>query len=67
MENITFHTPMGIMERKEYKHFCNKKMDLTSFFNKLEACIIEVANNNLKNSYEEEGSFSHCNADMHRY
>ena len=39
-------------------------MDLTSFFNKLEACIIEVANNNLRNSYKEEGSFIDWDVDM---
>lgn len=66
MENIPFHAPMEIMEIKEQNFFCNEKMDLTLFFNKLEACVIEVANNYLRISHKEEGSFLDWDANMHK-
>ena len=39
-------------------------MDVTLFLSKVEACIIEVENNNLRNSNKEEGSFSKWDVDM---
>ena len=51
----------GLWKQRNRIIFCNEKMDPTSFFNKLEACIIEVANNNIRKSNREEGSFSDHN------
>ena len=51
-----------IWKERNIRFFCNIKMALSYFFNKLEACISEVGNNNLKNSYKEEGSFSDWDA-----
>lgn len=41
-------------------------MDPKSFFNKVEACIIKVANNNLRKSYKEKCLFIGWDADMHK-
>lgn len=47
-----------IWKERNRRIFNDSEMDLPSFLNKIEASIIEVMNNHLRNVVKEEGSFS---------
>ena len=56
MENFSIHTSMGNKERNRII-FANKSLNLTSFLNKVEPCIIEIENNLHSHSHAIVTSF----------
>lgn len=49
-----------IWKERNKRIFKDREMIITSLTNKMEANIIEVMNNNLRNTNKEEGTFTEC-------